>query len=223
MNLENRIFDLLEGTYGLDAGDIAERLDVSEDNARRAADRMLAVGLLWETADGKYRCVLPPPPWLRAVKDSLDCDGWPGLSFSYVPEDRHLEIFPIGFIREGEENAGICYMSDWLVELNALLDLFDSNPIVHFGGNGADGSSFSIEGTIDGEDAWVEISDRPPRGLPPDLLMTADGEFRELTEVEYEAYETIYAEDEGEEDEQEDDEVDDTPPPLRGLWRPSEN
>jgi hypothetical protein len=223
MSVKEKIFDLLEGTYGLDAGDIAERLNISEDHARRTAEQMLAEGRLWETGDGKYRCVLPPPPWLRAVKDSLDCDGWPGLSYSYVPEDRHLEIFPIGFIREGEEHTGICYMSDWLVELNGLLELFDGSPIVHFGGNGANGSSFSIEGTIDGEDAWVEISDRPPPGLPPDLLMSADGGFRELTEEEYEAYEAVYGEEDGEEGEYEEDEGDDTPPPMRGLWRPSEN
>jgi hypothetical protein len=219
MSLKDRIFDLLEGTYGLDVALIAEQLDIPVTKARRAAEQMLAEGRLWETTDGKYRCVLPPPPWLRRVKDSLDCDGWPGLSYSYVPEDRHLEIFPIGFIREGEESRGICYMSDWLVELNQLLELFDENPVVHFGGNGCDGASFSIEGTIDAEDAWVEISDRPPDGLPPDLLMDSDGKFRELTEAEQEMYEETYPEEAYLEDQEEDD----TPPPLRGLWRPSEN
>src|SRR5947199_38460 len=73
----------------------------------------------------------------------------------------------------------------------------------------------SIEGTIDGVDAWIEIRDRPPADIPPDLLMTSDGGFRELTEEEQEEYAARSCDDK--------DEDDDEPPRLRGLWVPSDN
>jgi hypothetical protein len=212
MNLQDRIFDLLQGTYGLDADAIADQLAVPAAKVRKAVDEMLLAGRLWETSEGRYRCVLPPPPWLDSVKESLDCEGWPGLAYFYVPEDFHLELYPAPFIRE-EEAGGICFMIDWHVDLDALLGLFDGRPAVVFGST-ADGTSMSVEGTINGVDAWVEIRDRPPEDIPPDLLMTADGGFRELTEEEQEEYAARHLEEDREDDE---------PPRLRGLWTPSDN
>jgi hypothetical protein len=213
MNLEERIFDLLQGTYGLDADAIADRLTVPAAEVRKAVGEMLAGGRLWETSEGRYRCVLPPPAWLASLKESLYCEGWPGLAYFYVPEDFHLELYPAPFVREGDEAGGICFMGDWHVDVDALLALFDGHPAVVFGA-GNDGTSLSIEGTIQGEDAWVEIRDRPPDDLPPDLLMTRDGGFRELTEEEQEEYATGRPDEDGEDDE---------PPRLRGLWTPSDN
>jgi hypothetical protein len=218
MNLKDRIFELVQDTYGLDVETIAARLQVSWDEARRAVEEMLVEERLWETSEGTYRCVLPPPPWLRAVKESLDCDGWPGLSYSYLPEDRHLEIFPVGFVSEGHKEDGVCFMTDWLLDLNRLLELFDGRPTIQFGGNGVHGTSISIEGAIQGKEAWIEILDRPPADLPPDLLMTRDGGFRQLTEEEQNEYEATHS---GEEDDDDDD--DNEQPPLRGRWAPSEN
>jgi hypothetical protein len=213
MNLKDQIFDLVSGTYGLDVQAIAAQLVVPETKVRKAVREMLAEGRLWQPDEGRYRCVLPPPPWLGAVQNALDCEGWPGLAFFYVPEDAHLELYPAPFIREGDEDGGLCFMSDWLLDLGELLGLFDPQPVVMFGSN-SDGTSVSIEGTINGVDAWVEILARPPKDIPPDLLMTRDGGFRELTEEEQEAYAARHADDDGEEDE---------PPHLRGLWTPSDN
>jgi hypothetical protein len=210
MNLKERIFDLLQGTYGLDADTIADRLAVPAAEVREAVGEMLAEDRLWETAEGKYRCVLPPPPWLDSLMESLYCEGWPGLAYFYVPEDLHLELYPVPFVREGEESRGICFMDDWHVDVDALLQLFDGRPSVNFGA-GSGGTSLSVEGTIQGVDAWIEIRDRPPDDIPPDLLMTRDGGFRELTEEEQEEYAAR------------DDEEDDEPPRLRGLWAPSDN
>jgi hypothetical protein len=212
VNLKDRIFDLLQGTYGLDAEAIAGRLAAPAVEVRKAVSEMLAEGRLWETSEGRYRCVLPPPPWLDSVKESLDCDGWPGLAYFYVPEDFHLELYPAPFIREGHEAAGICFMVHWQVDLDALLGQFDGRPAVAFGSTD-DGTSLSVEGTINGVDAWVEIRDRPPDDIPPDLLMTTDGAFRELTEEEQEEYAARHLEEDGE----------DEPPRLHGLWTPSNN
>jgi hypothetical protein len=213
MGLEDQIFDLLQGTYGLDADAIANRLAVPAAQIREVVAEMLAGGRLWETAAGQYRCVLPPPPWLESLKESLDCEGWPGLAYFYVPEDFHLELYPAPFVREGEEARGVCFMGDWHVDVDALLRLFDERPSVTFGA-GNDGTSLSVEGTINGVDAWVEIRDRPPDDIPPDLLMTREGGFRELTEEEQEAYAARPFVDDGE---------DDAPPRLHGLWTPSDN
>jgi hypothetical protein len=213
MSLKDRIFDLLEGTYGLDADTLADRLVVPAAEVRMAVDEMLAEGRLWETTEGRYRCVLPPPPWLDSVRESLDCEGWPGLAYFYGPEDLHLELYPAPFVREGVEAGGICFMSDWHVDVDALLGLFDGRPSITFGAGG-DGTSLSIEGTINGADAWVEIWDRPIGDIPPDLLMTRDGGFRELTEEEQEEYAARRPEDDREDEE---------PPGLRGLWTPSDN
>lgn len=104
-------------------------------------------------------------------------------------------------------------MADWHVDVDALLALFDGRPSVTFGA-GDEGTSLSLEGTIKGVDAWLEIRDRPPEGIPPDLLMTGDGGFRELTEEEQEEYAARLSDEEAEGDE---------PPRLRGLWTPSDN
>jgi hypothetical protein len=213
MSLKEQIFDLLQGTYGLEADVIADRLVVPAAEVRAALGEMLAEGRLWETAEGKYRCVLPPPPWLDSVKEALDCEGWPGLAYVYVPEDHNLEMYPTPFIREGDEAGGISFMGDWHVDVDALLGLFDGQPSVTFGA-GNDGTSLSVEGTINGVDAWVEIRDRPPDDTPPDLLMTSDGGFRELTEEEQEEYSARHFDGDGEDDER---------PRLRGLWTPSDN
>ena len=194
MTFKERIFDLLQGTYGLDAETIAGRLAVSAAKVREAVAEMLAEGRLWETSEGRYRCVLPPPPWLDAVKESLGCEGWPGLAYVYVPEDFDLELYPAPFIREGDETGGICFMGHWHVT--------------------DDGTSVSVEGTINGVTAWVEVRDRPPDGIPPDLLMTRDGGFRELTEEEQEEYAAGHLDEDGDDDER---------PRLRGLWTPSDN
>jgi hypothetical protein len=215
MNLKDRIFELLQDTYGLDMEALSGRLDVPKDEVRRAVSELLAEGRLWETSAGSYRCVLPPPPWLEVVQEALYCEGWPGLSYLTVPEDSCLELYPTPFIREGDEGGGICFMLDWHVELDPLLELFDEQPSVTFGSSG-DGTKFSIEGTINGADAWIEIQDRPPDNIPPHLLMTGDGGFRELTEQEQDAYAATYCnrDDDGEEEE---------PPGIRGLWTPSDN
>jgi hypothetical protein len=214
MSLKERIFDLLQGTYGLDAEAIADRLGVSATEIRAAAGEMLAEGRLWETSEGKYRCVLPPPPWLDKVRESLDCEGWPGLAYFYVSEDFNLELYPAPFVREGDGGRGICFMGDWHMDIASLLGLFDGCPSVNFGA-GSEGTSLSIEGTIDGVDAWIEIRDRPPADIPPDLLMTSDGGFHELTEEEQEEYAARSRDDK--------DEDGDEPPRLRGLWTPSDN
>ncbi len=213
MSLKDRIFELLQGTYGLDADAIADRLAVSATEVRRAVGAMLGEGRLWETAEGSYRCVLPPPPWLDLLRESLDCEGWPGLAYFYVPEDFHLELYPAPFVREGEEARGICFMGDWHVDVEALLRLFDGHPAVAFGAD-SEGLSLSVEGTIQGVYAWVEIRDQPPDDLPPDLVMTRDGGFRELTEEEQEAYAARWLNEGGEDDE---------PPRLGGLWTRSDN
>src|SRR5215471_17958471 len=210
VNIKDRIFDLLQGTYGLDADAIVDRLVVPPDEVRKAAGEMLAEGRLWETSEGRYRCVLPPPPWLDFVRELLDCEGWPGLAYFYVPEDGHLELYPAPFIREGDKAGGICFMGHWHLDLEALLGLFDGQPAVAFGATD-DGTSLSVEGTIKGVNAWVEIRDRPPDDIPPDLLMTTDGGFRELTEGEQDEYAARHLEDDGEDDE---------PPRLHGLWTP---
>jgi hypothetical protein len=214
MSLKERIFDLLQGTYGLDAETIADRLAAPAAEVREAVGEMLAEGRLWETSEGKYRCVLPPPPWLDTVRESLDCEGWPGLAYFYVPEDFNLELYPAPFVREGDGERGICFMGEWHMDIASLLGLFDGCPSVNFGA-GSEGTSLSIEGTIDGVDAWIEIRDRPPADIPPDLLMTSDGGFRELTEEEQEEYAARSRDDR--------DEDGDEPPRLRGLWTPSEN
>jgi hypothetical protein len=215
MILSDAIFDLLQGTYGLDADTIATRLAASAAAVRTALDQMLVEGRLWETAEGKYRCVLPPAPWLEAVKEALVCEGWPGLAYLYIPEDLCLELYPVPFVQEGVEPREICFMSHWHVDLEELLALFDEHPAVAFGATSQDGTSFSVEGTIGGVDAWIQILDRPPEGLAPELLMTSDGSFRELSEEEQEEYEQrSHESDDGEDDE---------PPRLRGLWRPSDN
>lgn len=214
MDIKNAIFDLLQGTYGLPAEAVAERLAAPAAEVRVALEQMLAEGRLWQTDEGKYRCVLPPPPWMEAVKEAMYCEGWPGLAYFYVAEDCHLELYPAPFVREGGEAAGVCFMGDWHAELGPLLDLFDGEPAVTFGAAG-DGTSLSLEGTINGADAWIELRDRPPEDLPPDLLMTRDGGFRELTEEEQEAFAALQRDDARDED--------DGPPRLRGLWTPSEN
>ena len=214
MNIKDAIFDLLRDTYGLHIDAIAERLALPADAVQKAVAEMLAADRLWETAEGKYRCVLPPPPWLEAVRDALVCEGWPGMSWFYTAEDSCLEVYPAPFIREGEEEDGICFMVDWHVTLDDLLGLFDEKRAIVFGSASQEGTGFSIEGTIDGADAWIRILDRPPEGTPPELLMTEDGGFRELTEEELEEYEELP--EEGAEDDEE-------PPPLRGLWTPSDN
>jgi hypothetical protein len=213
MKLKERIFSLLQGTYGLDANAIADQLVVPAAEVRKAVGEMLAEGRLWEPSEGRYRCVLPPPPWLDSVRESLDCEGWPGLAYIFIPEDFHLELYPAPFVREDDEAGDICFMADWHVDVGALFELFDERPSVTFGA-GADGTSLSVEGTINGVDAWVEIRDRPLDDLPPDLLMTRDGGFRELTEEEQEEYTARRLDEVGEDDE---------PPRLRGLWTPSDN
>jgi hypothetical protein len=95
-----------------------------------------------------------------------------------------------------------------------LLRLFDERPSVTFGA-GSDGTSLSLEGTIERMDTWIEIRDRPPDDIPPDLLMTSVGGFRELTEEEQEEYAARHSDG--------DDGRDDEPPRLPGLWTPSDN
>jgi hypothetical protein len=215
MSINDAIFDLLKGTYGLSPDVIADRLAVSPAKVRKAVAEMEAEGRLWATSEGTYRCVLPPPPWLDAVRDSLDCEGWPGLSYRYIPEDSCLELYPTPFIREGNEDGGICFMIHWHVEVAGFLELFEEQPIVAFGATHRDGTSFSVEGMIGGVDAWIEILDRPPERIPPDLLMTTEGGFRQLTEEEQAEYEPAYR--------NADDEDNGNPPYLRGLWTPSDN
>jgi hypothetical protein len=215
MSLKDRIFDLLQGTYGLTIDAIADQLAVPASAIRKAVGEMLTEEKLWETSEGRYRCVLPPPPWLDAVKEALDCEGWPGLAYFYVPEDFHLELYPAPFVREDDPAHGICFMLDWYANLDTLLELFDEHPAVMFG-SGSDGTRLSIEGTIEGVDAWVEIRDRPPDDIPPDLLMTREGGFRALTEEEQGEYAARGHEADEEEEEEE-------PPHLRGLWTPSDN
>jgi hypothetical protein len=212
MNLKDSIFDLLQGTYGLAADAIADQLVVPAAEVRKAVSEMLVEGRLWQTSEGRYRCVLPDPPWLEPLRESLDCEGWPGLAYAYVPEDFHLELYPAPFVRQDDEARGVCFMGDWHVDVDALLELFDGRPSVTFGA-GSEGTNLSVEGTINGVDAWVEIRDRPPDDMPPDLLMTRDGGFRELTEEEQEEYAARRLVGGG----------DDEPPRLRGLWTPSDN
>jgi hypothetical protein len=214
MSLKDQIFDLLQGTYGLDADAIAGRLTVPTAEIRKVVAEMLAEERLWETPEGRYRCVLPAAPWLEPLRGALECEGWPGLAYFYVPEDFHLELYPAPFVREGEEACGICFMGDWHMDLEAILQLFDGRPSVTFGA-GNDGTRLSVEGTINGVNAWVEIRDRPPEDIPPDLLMTREGGFRELTEEEQEEYAARHFDGE--------DEQDDEPLRLRGLWTPSDN
>jgi hypothetical protein len=216
VNINDAIFELLEATYGLNVDAIAERLAVPADEVRKAIQQMLMDGRLWETALGTYRCILPPPPWMDAVRESLSCDGWPGLSWRYIAEDHCLEVFPTPFIREDDKDGAVCFMSHWQVDLDVLWRLFDGQTCVGFGATVQEGASFSIEGTISASDAWIVVLAQPP-DIPPVLLLTTDGAFRKLTEEEQAAYEATHP------DEGDDDDDDDDWPRFGGLWSPSNN
>jgi hypothetical protein len=153
------------------------------------------------------------PAWADAVMQATVCDGWPGLTTQYIGEDHQLLIYPAPFMREGHESEGICWMGHWQVEISDLLDLFEK-PHITFGETNEDGVQLSIEGKIDGEDVWVELSHKPTKNTLPLLLMTNEGGFRELDEEEIADYEEKYG---GEGDEE--------PPPPGSIswWKPSDN
>jgi hypothetical protein len=216
--LKTAIWEYMSGRYRTPIKALVDELHQPEQRIRKALELLIVEERVFEIFDeGEeilYRCLFQRPFWVDAVMEATVCEGWPGLTTHYIGEDHQLCIYPAPFIREGHESEGICWMGHWHVEVNELLDLFD-DPQILFGETNEEGVQLSIEGKIDEEDVWVEFSHKPPKGSLPVLLMTADGEFQELTEEEIADYEERYGGD--------DDREEKPPPGSIAWWKPSEN
>lgn len=215
--LKTEIWEYMSGRYRTPIKALVDEFRQPEERIRKALELLIAEERVYEIFDeGEeifFRCIFERPSWVDAVMEATDCEGWPGLTTHYIGEDHQLLIYPAPFIREGHESEDICWMGHWHVEIDELLDLIE-DPHVTFGERSEDGVQLSIEGKIGSEDVWVEFSHRPPKNTLPLLLMTNEGEFRELDEDEVADYEGKYG---GEEDEE--------PPPPGSIswWKPSEN
>jgi hypothetical protein len=226
MNLEqlkDQIWDYMSGRYRTPARAVAAELRQPLRRVRKALDRLVAEGRIFEICDeGQevlYRCIFAQPAWLDAVMEAAACEGWPGLSYSYIGEDHQLMVYPAPFIRAGHESKGILWMSDWYIEVSDVLALFDEEPNVTFGEIDGD-VELSIEGTLAGEDVWLTFMHCPPKNALPLLLLDEQGDFRELDDEEIAEFEETYPN--RDEDDEEDEERGPTIP-LPQIWKPSDN